>query len=290
MNFFLFVLSILILIPVAGIICLKVLTRRLNHGDALVRTDEESGSREDHPRRSDSDRHFKTLGNRALIIEDDTSMSTVITKMLESKGFFVTSVELGEEGIEKAKKYDYNIILLDLTLPDVSGYEVLEKIRSNDSNTPVIIVTGTDDNTSKGLKLGADDYLLKPLDTKDFLARVLSQVRRSFDLHESTVKIGDLDIDLDSRRVIVFGQEIRMSAHEFSFLELLALRHQSETTIQMMTRHLFEDHRSRQMTDAAIAVMDSVNERFKFVSTSTPLLELNGDIVVFLSNKSSSIT
>lgn len=118
---------------------------------------------------------------RVLLVEDDYAISQSIETMLKKEGMIVDTTDLGEDGLEIGKLYDYDIIILDLMLPDMNGYEVLKNLRASKVNTPVLILSGLSepDKKVKGLGYGADDYLTKPFDKAELLARIQAVVRRS---------------------------------------------------------------------------------------------------------------
>ena len=142
---------------------------------------------------------------RVLLVEDDANTAQSIELMLKSEGFIVDTTDLGEDGLEIGKLYDYDIIILDLMLPDIDGYEVLRRLRSARVNTPILILSGLSelDNKIKGLGFGADDYLTKPFDQRELIARIQAIVRRSKGHSESVIKTGKLTVNLDTRTVEV---------------------------------------------------------------------------------------
>jgi two-component system cell cycle response regulator CtrA len=129
---------------------------------------------------------------RVLLVEDDSAIAQSIELMLKSEGFVVDSTDLGEDGLEIGKIYDYDIILLDLMLPDIDGYEVLRRLRQARVQTPILILSGLTelDNKVKGLGFGADDYLTKPFDKRELIARIHAIVRRSKGHSQSIIKTG----------------------------------------------------------------------------------------------------
>src|SRR3979409_2633884 len=135
---------------------------------------------------------------RVLLIEDDSATAQSIELMLKSESFNVYTTDLGEEGVDLGKLYDYDIILLDLNLPDMSGVEVLRSLRVSKVKTPILILSGNDgmENKVRGLGLGADDYMTKPFHRDELVARVRAIVRRSQGHAESVVQIGDLVVNL----------------------------------------------------------------------------------------------
>ena len=161
--------------------------------------------------------------------------------MLRSKNFIVDSTDLGDDAVELAKRYDYDIILLDLMLPDIDGYEVLRRLRAAGVDTPVLILSGLGelDNKLKGLGFGADDYLTKPFDERELTARIQAIVRRSKGHSESVIRTGKLAVNLDTRSVEVEGRPLRLTAREYSIIELLSLRKGTPITREMFLDHLY---------------------------------------------------
>ena len=178
---------------------------------------------------------------RVLVIEDDTATAKSIEMMLEAKGFKAYSTDLGEEGLDLGKLYDYDIILLDLNLPDIDGYEVLNKLRRSKVQTPVLILSGMSgpDKKVKGLSFGADDYLTKPFDRDELIARIHAVVRRSKGHADSVIRTGRLSVNLNSRTVEVDGQPIHLTGKEYGVLELLSLRKGTTLTKEMFLNHLY---------------------------------------------------
>src|SRR3984885_13778753 len=140
---------------------------------------------------------------RVLLVEDDSSTAKAIELSLASEGIICDTTQLGEEGLEIGKLYDYDIIILDLMLPDIDGYEVLRRFRAGRIDTPILILSGLTelDNKIKGLGFGADDYLTKPFDKRELIARIQAIVRRSKGHAQSVIKTGKLIVNLDSRMV-----------------------------------------------------------------------------------------
>jgi two-component system, cell cycle response regulator CtrA len=150
---------------------------------------------------------------RVLLIEDDSATAQSIALMLKSESFNAYRTDLGEEGIDLAKIYDYDIILLDLNLPDMSGFEVLRSLRVSKVKAPILILTGLDtiEDKVRGLGFGADDYITKPFHRDDLVARINAIVRRSRGHAESVIQTGDLIVDLGRRsefRVLVLTATI----------------------------------------------------------------------------------
>ena len=169
---------------------------------------------------------MKGTGMRVLLIEDDSATAQSIELMLKSESFNVYTTDLGEEGIDLGKIYDYDIILLDLNLPDMSGFDVLRKLRVSKVKTPILILSGLAgiDDKIKGLGFGADDYMTKPFHKDELVARIHAIVRRSKGHAQSVVQTGDLVVNLDTKTAEVNGQGAHLTGKEYQMLELLSLR------------------------------------------------------------------
>ena len=178
---------------------------------------------------------------RVLLIEDDASIAASIELMLKSESFNTYTTDLGEEGIDLGKLYDYDIILLDLTLPDMSGYEVLRNLRVAKVKTPILILSGmaSIEDKVKGLGFGADDYLTKPFHKDELVARIHAIVRRSKGHAQSVITTGDLTVNLDEKMVAIAGNRVNLTGKEYQILELLALRKGTTLTKEMFLNHLY---------------------------------------------------
>ncbi|MBT4488542.1 MAG: response regulator transcription factor [Rhodospirillaceae bacterium] len=178
---------------------------------------------------------------RVLLIEDDTAMAKSIDLMLQGDGFNVYGTDLGEEGLDLGKIYDYDIIVLDLNLPDMHGYDVLKKLRVARVETPILILSGMSepDDKVRGLGFGADDYMTKPFDKRELVARIHAIVRRSKGHSQSIIKTGKLTVNLDSRAVEVESQRLHLTGKEYAMLELLSLRKGTTLTKEMFLNHLY---------------------------------------------------
>jgi two-component system, cell cycle response regulator CtrA len=178
---------------------------------------------------------------RILLIEDDRSIAQSIELMLKSESFNVYSTDLGEEGVDLGKLYDYDIILLDLNLTDMSGFDVLRSLRLSRVNTPILILsglTGTDDKV-KCLGFGADDYLTKPFHKTELIARIQAIVRRSRGHAQYVVQIGDLTVNVDAKTVHVDKAQVHLTGREYQMLELLSLRRGTTITKEVFLSHLY---------------------------------------------------
>lgn len=178
---------------------------------------------------------------RVLIVEDDAPTARSIELMLRAEGFVVDLTDLGEDGLEIGKLYDYDIILLDLILPDMDGYEVLRRLRAARVETPILILSGLNelDHKVKGLGVGADDYLTKPFDKRELIARIHAIVRRSKGHSDSVIRTGRLAVNLDTRSVEVDKRPVHLTGKEYGILELLSLRKGTTLTKEMFLNHLY---------------------------------------------------
>ncbi len=178
---------------------------------------------------------------RVLLVEDDTATAQSIEMMLRSESYVCDSTDMGEDGLEIGKLYDYDIIVLDLMLPDMDGYEVLRRLRAARVKTPILILSGLNglDDKIKGLGVGADDYLTKPFDKRELIARIQAIVRRSKGHSDSLIQTGLLTVNLDTRTVEVNKQPLHLTGKEYGILELLSLRKGTTLTKEMFLNHLY---------------------------------------------------
>ena len=178
---------------------------------------------------------------RVLLVEDDMLAARGLTLVLKSGGAVVDTAETGDEALELVRHYDYDIVILDLMLPDVEGYEVIRRMRAAKIETPIIVVSGLARPQAKvkGLGMGADDYLTKPYDRSELLARLQAIVRRSKGVAQPMLKLGDLAINLQSREVSANGIEVGLTGKEYAILELMSLRKGMVITKEAFLNHLY---------------------------------------------------
>jgi two-component system, cell cycle response regulator CtrA len=178
---------------------------------------------------------------RVLLVEDDPTISRSIEMMLTHANLNVYTTDLGEEGIDLAKLYDYDLILLDLGLPDMHGHEVLRQLRVARVDMPILILSGADDteNKIKGFGFGADDYLTKPFHREELVARIHAIIRRSKGHSQSVIRTGKINVNLDAKTVDVGGKGVHLTGKEYQMLELLSLRKGTTLTKEMFLNHLY---------------------------------------------------
>jgi two-component system, cell cycle response regulator CtrA len=178
---------------------------------------------------------------RVLLIDDDSSVAQLIELTLKSESFNVYTTDLGEEGIDLGILYDYDIILLDLNLPDMSGFEVLRSLRVSKVKTPILILSGVAsiEHKVKGLGYGADDYMTKPFHKTELIARVHAIVRRSQGHAQSIVQTGDLIVNVDAKTVHIKQIRVNLTGKEYRMLELLSLRKGTTITKEMFLSQLY---------------------------------------------------
>ncbi|MCC0077156.1 MAG: response regulator transcription factor [Rhodobacter sp.] len=178
---------------------------------------------------------------RVLLVEDDPTTSRSIELMLSHANFNVYCTDLGEEAVELGKLYDYDLILLDLNLPDMAGLEVLRQIRMARVNTPILILTGeaSTDIKLKGFGQGADDYMTKPFHRDELVARIHAIIRRSQGHAQSVINTGRISVNLDAKTVEADGKAVHLTGKEYQMLELLSLRKGTTLTKEMFLNHLY---------------------------------------------------
>ncbi|WP_068116873.1 response regulator transcription factor CtrA [Tropicimonas marinistellae] len=178
---------------------------------------------------------------RILLVEDDPATAKSIEMMLTHANLNVYCTDLGEEAIDLAKLYDYDLILLDLGLPDMTGHEVLRQLRLARVETPTLILSGADDtdNKIKGFGFGADDYLTKPFHREELVARIHAIIRRSKGHAQSVIRTGKVTVNLDAKTVDVDSKSVHLTGKEYQMLELLSLRKGTTLTKEMFLNHLY---------------------------------------------------
>jgi two-component system cell cycle response regulator CtrA len=178
---------------------------------------------------------------RVLLVEDDLIAARGITLMLKAAGAVADQTDSGEDALELLRHYEYDIVLLDLALPDIEGFEVVRRMRISRNDTPVMVLSGVTlpQARVKALSLGADDFITKPYDRAELLARMQAIVRRSKGFSQPTVTVGRLTLNLDSREVSVSGNVVHLTGKEYAILELLVLRKGMVLTKEAFLNHLY---------------------------------------------------
>jgi two-component system OmpR family response regulator len=180
---------------------------------------------------------------RVLIVEDEPDLLGSLLQAVREDGYAADGAADGEEGFYKAESYDYDAIVLDVMLPELDGWEVLQRLRKI-KKTPVLMLTARDavKDRVKGLDTGADDYVVKPFDVDEVLARLRALIRRSASEAQPRLEIGDVVIDMAARTVALRGELVTLTAREYALLEFLALHRGKLVTRTMLYEHLFDEN------------------------------------------------
>jgi two-component system OmpR family response regulator len=182
---------------------------------------------------------------RVLVVEDEPDLRTSLGRALRDDGYAVDGAQNGEEGLYKAENYDYDAVLLDIMLPRVDGWELLRRLRKK-KKTPVLMLTARDavPDRVRGLDTGADDYLVKPFDLSELLARLRALIRRAASQDQSRLELGGVSIDMAARTVARGGAQVILTAREYALVEFLALHRGKVVTRTMLYEHLFDENDS----------------------------------------------
>jgi two-component system, OmpR family, response regulator len=179
---------------------------------------------------------------RLLVIEDELDLLGSLSRALREEGYAVDSAADGEEGLFKAEGTEYDAIVLDVMLPRLSGWQVLERLRRS-RKTPVLMLTARDAHRDRvrGLDAGADDYLVKPFDLSELLARIRAVIRRAAGQTRNVLELGDVTIDTAGRAVMSAGRAVSLTAREYALVEFLALHRGEVVTRTALYEHLFDE-------------------------------------------------
>jgi two-component system OmpR family response regulator len=179
---------------------------------------------------------------RILVVEDEPRLVMTLAKALREEGYAVDTAQSGDDGLFKAESWDYDAIVLDVMLPALDGWEILKRLRRK-KQTPVLMLTALDETRDRvrGLDVGADDYLGKPFDLAELLARLRALIRRAAGHARSNIELGDVVLDVRARLVTRAGQPVALTAREYSILEYLALHRGEVVTRTDLYEHLFDE-------------------------------------------------
>lgn len=160
---------------------------------------------------------------KILLAEDEVDLNNVVTRYLKKNGYSVDSVLDGEEALDYLEYSEYDLVILDIMMPKVDGFEVIKKLRDKGNHTSVLMLTARDsaDDKVKGLDLGADDYIVKPFDFNELMARIRAVVRRKYGNSSNRLVIGDLILDTSEKSVTRAGKQIELTGKEYEVLEYL---------------------------------------------------------------------
>jgi two-component system cell cycle response regulator CtrA len=180
---------------------------------------------------------------KVLLIDDEFAVSRGIELVLRGEDIYVDTAECGEEGIDFARHFDYDAIIMDLNLPDMNGLEVLKTLRRGHIDTPVIILSGSAavDSKVKALNNGADDYMTKPFSNEELVGRLRALVRRSKGYSDSRISFGQMTLDIVAKTVEAQGRRVPLSGKEYQILELLSLRRGSAVSKETLINHIYSD-------------------------------------------------
>jgi DNA-binding response OmpR family regulator len=198
---------------------------------------------------------------RILIVEDSDALRDSLRGGLAQSGFAVDVAADGTSGLSLARNNPYDVLVLDLMLPGLDGFGVLAGLRDTPDRPYVLVLTARDrvEDRIRGLNAGADDYLVKPFDFGELLARVNALVRRRYEEHSPVVRVGDLEVDLAARRASLGGGSLDLSAREYALLEYLALRRGQTVVREEIEDHIYGVNHlpSSNAVDSAICILRS---------------------------------
>ena len=179
---------------------------------------------------------------RILVIEDEPDLQRALTRALRDEGYAVDAAAEGEEGLFKAESYDYDAVLLDVMLPKLDGWEILKRLRKT-KKTPVLMLTARDASRDRvrGLDTGADDYVVKPFDLDELLARLRALIRRSANKTSNVIEIGTVKVDIAARNILLKDKPVELTAREYQLVEFLALHRGEVVTRTQLYEHLFDE-------------------------------------------------
>jgi DNA-binding response OmpR family regulator len=179
---------------------------------------------------------------RVLIVEDDENLALTVKSGLEENGYAVDLTANGQDGVEMASIYSFDVIILDIMLPDIDGFMVCKTIRSIGIKTPILILTARyrEDDRVRGLDFGADDYLVKPFSYPELYARIRALIRRSVNNPAPEINVGKLVVQLSLKKVFYQGEEISLTAKEYAIMEYLVINRGGVVTREMLEEHVWD--------------------------------------------------
>jgi two-component system response regulator PhoP len=215
---------------------------------------------------------------RVLIIEDEARLARNIAKAIREATSYAVDISTdGEDGWHQALSNPYDLIVLDLMLPKVGGVEILRDLRRQGSRVPVLILTARDttEDIIRGLESGSDDYLTKPFDMGEFLARCKALVRRAYDRPDPVVRVGELSLDTSSRIVTLRGQRVALRAMEYRLLEYLVLRAGQIVSKEEILEHLY-DFDAETFSNVIEVYISSLRRKLDAGSGQVPIRTIRG--------------
>ena len=180
---------------------------------------------------------------RLLVVEDEPDLAATLRKALVEAGFAIDVVADGQTALRQAEAAPYDVIVLDLMIPVIDGWEVLKRLRASGNGSPVLVLTARDATADKvrALDWGADDYLTKPFTLAELLARIRALIRREAGSRTPILSVGDVQIETSARRVTRAGVEVELAPKEYALLEFLALHRGKLVTRSLLYEHLYDD-------------------------------------------------
>lgn len=178
---------------------------------------------------------------RLLLVESDQATAHTLIKTLKQGGITIDHAQTGHEAIDMLRHYDYDLALTELTLEDLEGFEVIRRVRNTQIETPIIVLSGLSRAQAKikAFHAGADDYITKPFDSEELLARLHAVLRRSRGFSTTIMTVGPLSIDLNAKSATVNGNPVQLTGKEYAILELLVLRRGTVLTKDAFLNHLY---------------------------------------------------
>ena len=209
---------------------------------------------------------------RILLVEDSERLRRSVSTSLKKSGYLTDSTGDGEEGLWLAQSNDYDVVVLDIMLPGLDGLSLLKRLREQGKTTHVLLLTARDtvEDRVRGLKLGADDYLIKPFALEELLARIEALCRRSYGTKQPRLIAGDLEIDTATKEVVRAGQPVRLKPREYLLLEYLARRVGQVVARSEIEAHIY-DNEVDPMSNVVDSAICSLRKKLS-VANSAPLI------------------